>query len=307
MIIQSFNGGGIRGLIIAFQMRLAEAKFGKEKKVDIYAGTSVGSILACLRALGYSWPDICNFFVQYGKLIFKKTCIPRVFRSKYLDRNINELLKRFIGENKMIQDVSGCILVIPTIDTSNDSLKIWTNRGEFKILENGKYIFLPAYGENAKLWEIVRASASAPRYFSRFKMNGRYFEDGGIKANNPSQIAYTIARYVTSEPIHILSVTTGRKVNYMTDKQANDGIQVASHVIDSAIDAVDRNTNSGMIQTVRDIDNYVRVETILERSNGKVDDSSDSNIKNMLLDADLTFCKNMSKYENFFTKDTPPN
>jgi len=93
MIIHSFNGGGIRGLMIAFIMRMSEAIFGESKTPQIYAGTSVGSIIATLRALGFTWVDICKFFTELGPEIFKKSFFPRILRSKYSDKNINNILK----------------------------------------------------------------------------------------------------------------------------------------------------------------------------------------------------------------------
>lgn len=299
MIIHSFNGGGIRGLMVAFIMKMTEAIFGKAKQPSIYAGTSVGSIIATLRALGYSWTDICKFFSEYGPQIFKKTFIPRIFRSKYSDKNINAILKKYIGANTRLSDVKDCILVIPTIDTSTDSLKVWTNVGDYEVDISGNHRYSNRATEDALLWEVVRASCSAPRYFNRFKINGRYFEDGGLKANNPSQIAYNIARTLTEDPISILSVTTGRKTHTMKESEYNDGIQVAAHVIDSTLDAIDKNTHFALSHQVRPCDTYFRIETTILCSTGEVDDVTKSNMENMVKDANNSFNLNYCKLQAF--------
>ncbi len=301
MIIHSFNGGGIRGLMIAFIMKISEIVFGKAKKPQIYAGTSVGSIVATLRALGYEWPDVCNFFTELGPVIFKKPFFPRIFRSKYKDTNFNEILKKYIGENTLLSDVKDCILLIPTCDTTTDSLKVWSNVGDYQVDESGNHRYVNKPTEDAKLWEVVRASCSAPRYFARFKVNKSFYEDGGLKANNPSQIAYNVARSITSDPICILSVTTGRKTHKMKESQYNDGIQVASHVIDSTLDAIDENTHFSMSQIVRPCDLYFRIETKIVFSSGEVDDVTKDNMSNMIKDADESIQSNYNKLKIFFS------
>lgn len=307
MVIHSFNGGGIRGIIVAFIMKMSEVLFGQAITPNIYAGTSVGSIIATLRALGYSWTDICKFFSEYGPEIFKKSFIPHIFRAKYSDKNINAILKKYIGEKTRISDVKGCILVIPTCDTSTDSLKVWTNIGDYEVDISGNHRYSNKATEDALLWEVVRASCSAPRYFNRFKLNGRYFEDGGLKANNPSQVAYNIARTLTEDPIHLLSVTTGRKTGKMKESEYNDGIQVAGHVIDSTLDAIDKNTHFALSHQVRPCDTYFRIETQLKYSSGKVDDASDDNMRAMIQDADVSFHANYEKLGAFFTKPSKLN
>ena len=299
MIIHSYNGGGIRGLMIAFTMRTAEVVFGKAVTPNIYAGTSVGSIIATLRALGYEWLDICKFFSEYGPQIFKRSCLPRILRAKYSDKNINAILKKYIGEDTMLSDVKGCVLLIPTVDVSMDMLKVWTNVGNYEVDIEGNHAYSTARGEDAKLWEVVRASCSAPRYFNRSKINGRMFEDGGLKANNPSLLAYSIARIVTDEPICVLSVTTGRKAHKMKESEYNDGVQVASHVIDSTLDAIDKNTHFALQSQMRPIDTYFRIEMQLAFSSGEVDDVSPKNMRNMMKDSDLSFEKNYSRLSAF--------
>lgn len=302
MIVHSFNGGGIRGLMIAFIMKMSESIFGKAKTPTIYAGTSTGSIIATLRALGHDWTSICKFYSDYGPEIFKRRCIPRILRAKYSDKTLNELLKRYIGENTKIADVTGCILVIPTVQVNIDRLTVWTNAGCYIVDEEGNHWYNPkAKPENALLWEIVRASCSAPRYFNRYKLNGRYFEDGGLKANNPSQIAYNIARAITEEPISILSVTTGRKTHTMKESEYNDGVQVASHVIDSTLDAIDRNTHFALSHQVRPCDIYFRIEPSIVYSSGSVDDTSEINMSRMMQDAGESFQVSLDKLNAFST------
>lgn len=296
MNIFSFHGGGIRGTILGIQLMLFYAAFGRIN-FQLLAGTSTGSIIAALLATGNSPSQIVTFYLQYGKEIFKKSWFPRILKRKYSDKNLNRLLQKYLGETTMIQDIT-TLLVIPTTDTRTDTLKVWCSQGTYDA-ELGYHI---ANGENALLWEVVRASSSAPRYFSRYKINGVYYEDGGIKANNPSQIALDIARAITDEPINILSITTGRKLHAMKESEVNDGIQVAGHVIDSALDAVDKSTDNAVRHQIRSIDTYVRCESFIEASSGEVDDVSERNMHNMQMDGSSSFNRNKEKFRLFYDK-----
>jgi patatin-like phospholipase/acyl hydrolase len=296
MNILSFNGGGIRGAILSIQLMLFYRNFGKIQ-YNMLAGTSTGSIICALLATGNSPAQIVTFYFKYGAEIFKKGWFPRILKRKYSDKNLNRLLQHYLGATTMIQDIE-TILVIPTTDTRTDSLKVWCSRGTYA----SELGFVLEQGENALLWEIVRASSSAPRYFSRYKINGVLYEDGGMKANNPSQIALNIGRAITNAPIHILSITTGRKQHAMKESEANDGIQVAGHVIDSVLDAVDQNTHHAVRHQVRAVDTYVRCESYLENSSGGVDDVSEKNMNAMQFDGITSFSRNIEKFQLFYEK-----
>ena len=75
-----------------------------------------------------------------------------------------------------------------------------------------------AGGQHGKVWEAGRATSAAPTFFDAMVIDGRHFLDGGIKANNPTQIALkvrvaTVAiivahlRYCNSTAAPILPIT----------------------------------------------------------------------------------------------------
>lgn len=305
-IIHSYNGGGIRGLILCVFMEMASRLYPSLKVLpNLIAGTSTGAIVATLRALGISWPRIIQFYTVYGFDIFKKSFFPRWFRSKYSDKTLNRLLKQYIGENTMIQDIDNVLLVICTTRVSDDTLTVWTSKGSY-IDKGDGFEWSEENGKNAKLWEVVRASAAAPRYFNAYKINGEYHSDGGMKANNPSQIGYNIARTQCEEicKIALLSVTTGRKTHNLKESDidesdVNDGIQVASDVIDSTLDAIDKNVHYSLQHQVRNTDIYVRCESVVKYSDGSVDNASSKNIDNMKKDGEVSFDKNLKKVSAF--------
>jgi patatin-like phospholipase/acyl hydrolase len=286
MKILSLNGGGIRGLILAKQLEIARVT----NDFDVIAGTSAGAIIGALIAMKYSYSEIVGFFVQYGIEIFKPTILGRLifWRRKYSDDGLNRLLKKYLGENTMFEDVKHVRLLFMVTNKETDTLKVFDSK----------------YDKGFKLWEVVRASSSAPRYFEAFKINGVTYSDGGTKANNPSFRTLCTIRKETTEPIYLLSVTTGRKAHKMKEGSVNDGIQVAGDVIDSTLDAIDQNASFAVENIVRPCDLYIRCESFVIDSDGSVDNARKENIDNMIKDGCYSFNENKTKFREFKNKAT---
>ena len=82
------SGGGIKGAA-----HIGAIKAFEEEKIefDCLAGTSSGSIVACLLACGYNSEEIYDFFKKYGKNI------------KYIDwKNVFKILYGVIFKRKLI-------------------------------------------------------------------------------------------------------------------------------------------------------------------------------------------------------------
>ena len=68
----ALSGGGIRG---AVHIGVLKALEENNIKVDIIGGTSSGSLVAALYAMGYSPIHIYELFKRYGKIITKKPIV----------------------------------------------------------------------------------------------------------------------------------------------------------------------------------------------------------------------------------------
>lgn len=279
--ILSLNGGGIRGLILAKQLQRSYLK----TKFDVITGTSTGAIIASLLALKYTPTQICVFYIKHGLEIFKPTLLGKLmfWRYKYSDEGLNKLLKEYLGENTMLSDIKHVRLLIMATNKENDTLKVFDSTKDL----------------NVKLWEVVRASSSAPRYFKAFELNGVYYIDGGMKANNPSFITFATIRKETEEPIKLLSITTGRKTHAMKESSNNDGVQVVGSVIDSTLDGIDKSADFACESIVRPCDVYFRCESFVVESDGSVDNASESNINAMIMDGIYSYKKNAPKFRAF--------
>lgn len=157
----ALSGGGVRG---AAHIGVIKALEENGIQIDAIAGTSIGSIVATLYAMGYSTEKMLEIFKYFAKGIIKAD-------AKYFAENL-KTSKRLLGygllsgenieiavkecaklkEIKKIQDIKMPI-AIPTVD----------------IIENKKYVFTNAnidgenYINNANIEKAVRASSSYPR------------------------------------------------------------------------------------------------------------------------------------------------
>ena len=193
----AFSGGGIRG---AAHLGIMQALHEKGIKPTIFTGTSSGSIVAVLLALGYS-PieaferfkkvrsiiDIAYFHILAGLLTKRK--IKGIAKGNKLYGILDDLFdgKEFIHvcEN----DVQLGIV----------ATKIIT--GEQTIFSNSDPVDTDQINDDHFQWHslmekdlsgIVRASCSLPGIYLPYELNGLEYVDGGITNNLPSDVAYAL-------------------------------------------------------------------------------------------------------------------
>lgn len=146
----ALSGGGIRG---AVHIGVLKALEENNIKIDIIGGTSSGSLVAALYAMGYSPIHIYHLFKRYGKLIAnigtgtiingvggyiinKKVNLSGINDGTVLEQLYNELASKK-NINK-ITDIEMPI-AIPTIDITDGQEYVFTNQIP-KIKNHKKYI-----------------------------------------------------------------------------------------------------------------------------------------------------------------------
>lgn len=184
-------GGGIRGIAHAGVLRALEEN---NIKVDAIGGTSCGSLVASLYAMGYSPYYIYILFQKYAKeiaginlatfatglnsiLLNKKLKISGLNTGESIEKVYDELASK--KGIKTIADIEMPI-VIPTVDISESKEYIFTN----KISEKGKN--RKFYINNISIGKAVRASSSFPVVFSPCDFEKHIFLDGGTLDNVPT-------------------------------------------------------------------------------------------------------------------------
>lgn len=179
----ALSGGGIRGIAHAGVLKALE---DNNIKVDIIGGTSAGSLVATLYAMGYSPYYIYILFKRYAKelveintspilsgisgfMLNKKVKVKGLKTGKSIESIYNQIAyKKGI---RRIEEIE-MPLVIPTVDIMNGKEYVFTNRipkGEEK---NEQYI------RDVTIGKAVRASSSFPAVFMPCEFGEHAFMDG---------------------------------------------------------------------------------------------------------------------------------
>ncbi|MFA5899351.1 MAG: patatin-like phospholipase family protein [Hyphomicrobium sp.] len=236
--ILALDGGGVRGIItIAFLERieaLLKERSGRGNDFrlsdyfDLVGGTSVGSILATLIALGYPVADIKRLFIEWCPSIFRRPWLGIPFLSpRFSSAGLKKKTRRVLQEGTLSTAPlkTGLAIVTKRIDTgspwvlsNNPRSKYWDDPADASYLGNRNY----------RIADLIRASTAAPYYFApkRIPISRQrgLFVDGGVSPyNNPSLLMLMLAGirgygyqwHLGADHLLIVSVGTGSyRVSY---------------------------------------------------------------------------------------------
>ncbi len=180
----ALSGGGIRGIAHAGALKALDEE---NIKIDIIGGTSAGSMVASLYAIGYSPDEIYeNFLNNYSKIIgnnkfnfvdgikyfINKNKLNNGFRN---GKNIEEVFEKLANEKQInsINEIKMPI-VIPTVDLMDSKEYVFTNY----IPEKSNEKIYDKYIDNISVGEAIRASSSFPAMFNICNINKHFFIDG---------------------------------------------------------------------------------------------------------------------------------
>lgn len=186
-----FSGGGIKGVA-----HIGALKAFEEENIhfNYIAGTSFGSIIATLYALGYrsdemyeiikeninkigyvDWKNILLFF--YGIIFKRKLIIQGLNSGEKIEKLVNK-----ICEKKGIKNINQIKekLLIPSVNLTNGKIYIFSS-----IKNRATYSDKLIYIQDMEIGKAVRASCSFPGVFSPVKYRNTYLVDGGIRENIP--------------------------------------------------------------------------------------------------------------------------
>ena len=182
-------GGGIRGIAHAGVLKALDEN---NIKVKAIGGTSAGSIVATLYAMGYKPYYIYVLFKKYAQEIInisnasllnglgnliksKKVGFSGLNDGIMLEKMFNEIALR--KRIRLIEDIKKP-LVISTVDIAEAKEYVITNCASRDNLKDN-YITELAVGK------AVRASSSFPAFFCPCEFKNHIFMDGGVLDNTP--------------------------------------------------------------------------------------------------------------------------
>lgn len=235
----ALSGGGIKG---AAHIGVIKALEENNIKIDILAGTSSGSIVAVLYAMGYTIDEIFKLFKEFAKVLVdaspmyfimnarkNKNFLPEGTRS---GENI-EIAMRQVGDYKGIKNFKQLKIpiAIPAVDIKTGKEFVFTNN----IIDRENYI------KEADISKAVRASCSFPGIYAPCKYKGYKFLDGGVLNNIPADEAKALgADKVISirfpEPMEDVNMSMYtiilRALNIMIEKIADEKLKDSDYILD---------------------------------------------------------------------------
>lgn len=246
--ILSIDGGGIRGVLSARLLeRLETFMPDLLDKVELFAGTSTGGLLALWFAAGYSPAEARTLYEEKGNLVFADSLLDNIrdlgnaVGAQYSLQGLKRELVAVFGDMRL-RDLPKKVL-ISSFDLDNNPPKPGRQRTwKPKFFHN--YPGPDSDGDELVVDVALRTSA-APSYFPIYQG----YIDGGVVANNPSMCALAQALDASTGgqrlvDLALLSLSTGRYLHYLVAENSDWGwVQWARPMIDLVLegtaDAVD--------------------------------------------------------------------
>jgi predicted acylesterase/phospholipase RssA len=271
--VLAIDGGGIRGLIPALVLAEIERRTGRRigQLVDLIAGTSTGSIIACALAKPDPLPAerIARLYVDEGPRIFDRSLLKEItsvggyLDERYESTGLVDVLRRWLGDARLAE------AQVPLLLTAYD-------------IEGRRALFL-GRADDMSMVDAAHASSAAPSYFEPVRVNGATLVDGGVFATNPAVCAYAQA---AGRLELLVSLGTGEHTRPLPFEEVRDWGQlqwarpILDVVFDGTADAVDLQL-SALLGAA-----YVRLQTQLDRASDDLDDTSPRNLSALRAEAE---------------------
>ncbi|MGK2911342.1 MAG: CBASS cGAMP-activated phospholipase [Sphingobium sp.] len=211
--ILSLSGGGFLGLYTAAVLAELEERSGRRLSecFDMFAGTSIGGIVALGLAAGRSAADIRDAFVEHGPRIFpyrppksKIAWFGRAVRNLpsplYRPEALRETIEQIVGKDTCMSDLMRPV-VVPAVSLTKGGPKVFKTGHHQRLVLDWRLL----------VSDVALATSAAPTYFPAHRIGDDLYADGGMFANSPDMIALHEAEQflgVRRDDIHVLSVGT---------------------------------------------------------------------------------------------------
>jgi patatin-like phospholipase/acyl hydrolase len=337
--ILSIDGGGIRGIIPA--LVLAEIEKRTQKPIfslfDLIAGISTGGILALgltkprlnkeisdkLTQAEYTAADLSELFIEYGVEIFYEPLFEKLLgplediflQPKYASTSRVEMLKQYFGDSLIENNLKE--VFVTGYDIEQRIPIFFTNKREKEQIESKRVRNLCA---GFSLLDAALATSATPTYFpphrivTKHNTNGFYtLVDGGVFANNPSQLAISEAkisskreadRVLNTEDILMVSLGTGSLTSvYPYNKVKNWGLlqwgrpllnimfDGSSEVVAGELERLFASSNPETTSS------YYRLQTFLDSELEEIDKTTLRNIRQLQVAAQQMISQNSKKID----------
>lgn len=244
----ALSGGGIKG---AAHIGVIKALEENNIKIDYISGTSSGSLIATMYAMGYTPDQMYNLFKKYSKEIgyisvfnIIKLIYGIIFKRKIIIKSINngKKFKKIINKiclDKNIENISQIKmpLLIPSVDLNTGTVCVFTSKNY-----RNSYSDNIIYNNNIDICDAIYSSCSYPGVFDPICYNDMYLIDGGIRENIPwretrkigaDKVLSVVFRSDIKNPDerNILNIITG-SIGLLSRELANYEIEGTDYLIE---------------------------------------------------------------------------
>ena len=243
----ALSGGGIRGIAHAGVLKALEEN---NIKIDMIGGSSSGSMVAALYAMGYSPYYIYILCKNHAKSIIGTNTRPIISGIRSFFRNGKssikglkngeeiELLFDIVAKKKNINKIADIKMpiVIPTVDLINSKEFVFTNN-----IPKEESSHKEQYITDCKVGKAVRASSAFPAVFEPCKNKKHIFMDGGIIDNIPVNelkkqgadkvIAVKFNSDKIDEDSNIMNIVM-KTIDIMSSKISEESLEMSDLVLD---------------------------------------------------------------------------
>lgn len=238
--ILALDGGGIRGILTAVLLeRLMESDPGLLEKVDLFAGTSTGGLMALGFAAGWAPAEARALYAERGAFVFADSRqddlhdLGNAVGAQYGMENVRSVLVELFGDLRL-GDLPKKVL-ISSFDLDNGTpRRTWKP----KFFHN-----FPGVDSDAheRVVDVALRTSAAPSYFPIYQG----FIDGGVVASNPAMCALAQALDPATGGqslvnLALLSIGTGRYPRYLASQDGDWGwVQWARPLIDIIMEGME--------------------------------------------------------------------
>lgn len=244
----ALSGGGIRGISHAGVLKALE---DHHIKIDLIGGTSSGSLIASLYAMGYSPYYIYHLFKRNAKKIIESNTSPFAYGGLILNskskvkglktgNDLEELLNE-IAKRKGIEKITDIKIpiAIPVVDVKESKEYILSNQIPKKNNDLKKYV------TDISVGKAVRASCSIPIVFEPCPYKSHAFMDGGALNNVPVRelkqlgadkiIAVKFDAKTIDEESNVMDILM-KTMDIMGNKISEEALKQSDYVINAYTD-----------------------------------------------------------------------
>lgn len=278
----AFSGGGVRGIMSAIWLEEVVCRLddldpvqGVLSRAQILAGTSTGSIIAALLAVGYKPAEIVSLYRELCAEVFppgmrwfpltRRVVRGHLYSAKPLERLLLDHLMHL--EFKDLRGVDDLLIASYNVNTGTP------------------YVFSKRDTPNVLLRDACLASSAAATYLPMKKVPGipdapsgsAYFEDGGLTRNNPSGAAFSRGADA------ILSFGTGAVSRLRSNEELAKwgGVKRVANIVPQAMDNAEKTVMHFNSPRMRELVDFIHIDADIPEECAALDDASEANL-NML-------------------------